>query len=83
LFIGLTIPHNAGQRWRRLKQICKDENLFREFESQLFELRSRLPNIYLEFLQRHYVGRKDGVIDGMIEMNLDTINGNPDCEVKK
>ena len=83
LFIGLTIPHNAGQRWQRLKAICQDDNLFRDFESQLFELRSKLPNIYLEFLQRHYVGRKDGAIDGMIEMNLDTINGNPEEKVKK
>ncbi len=83
LFIGLTIPHSARQRWRRLKQICQDDNLFREFESQLFELRSMLPNVYLEFLQRHYVGRKDGVIDGMIEMNLDTINGNPEKNVKE
>jgi len=83
LFIGLTIPHNAGQRWRRLKQICKDDNLFQEFESLLFELRSTLPNIYLEFLQRHYVGRKDGLIDGMIEMNLDTIHGNPEKNVKE
>jgi hypothetical protein len=29
------------------------------------------------------VGRKDGVIDRMMEMNWDTINGNPECEVKK
>ena len=82
-FIGLTIPHNAGQRWQRLKAICQDDNLFREFESLLFELRSKLPNIYLEFLQRHYVRRTDGVIDGIIELNLDTINGNPEENVKK
>jgi len=83
LFIGLTIPHSARQRWGRLKHICQDDNLFQEFESQLFALRSTLPNIYLEFLQRHYVGRKDGLIDGMIEMNLDTINGNPEKNVKE
>ena len=83
VFIRLTIPHNAGQRWQRLKQIYGDDNLFKEFESLLFELRSKLPDIYLEFLQRHYVGRKDGVIDGMMEMNLDTINGNPEENVKE
>jgi len=29
------------------------------------------------------VGRKDGLIDGMIEMNLDTIHGNPEKNVKE
>lgn len=29
------------------------------------------------------MGRKDGVIDGMIELNLDTINGNPEEKVKE
>jgi len=42
-----------------------------------------LPNIYLEFLQRHYIGRHKGVIDGMIELNLDTINGNREKGVKE
>ncbi len=83
--IGLTIPNNAGKRWKRLKEIFKNDDIFNTFVKQLFRLRDELPNVYLEFIHRHYLRRRrrDGITDGVIEMNLDTIEGNKKGEVKK
>jgi len=74
--MGLTVPNNAKPRWKRLKQIFKNNELFKQFLSELFKLRKSLPNITLEFLHRHYLNQKDGIVDGFIEIDLDTIKGN-------
>jgi len=73
--LGFTIPNSAGKRWRRLKKIFKDDKLFNSLVEKLFKLRSKLPNLYLEFVHRHYLRQRDGIIDGILEMNLDTVKG--------
>lgn len=55
--IGLTIPNNAGKRWKRLKEIFKNDDIFNTFVKQLFRLREELPNVYLEFIHRHYLNQ--------------------------
>lgn len=74
LGIGLTIPNNAKVRWRRLRTVFRTDNLFEEFKNILFSLRSKAPNLYLEFVQRHYLPqrRQDGIVDGILEVDIDT-----------
>ncbi|MBI2556134.1 MAG: hypothetical protein HYW13_01700 [Planctomycetes bacterium] len=72
--IGLTVPNNAKDRWKRLKSVLKDN--FEEFKGKLFELRKKVPHLHLEFVHRHFRGQTKGRVDGIIEMNFDTVNGN-------
>ena len=51
---GMTIPNNAKDRWTRLRAVFRIDILFKKFEDKLFILRSKAPNLYLEFVQRHY-----------------------------
>ena len=75
--MGLTVPNNAGKRWKRLCSIFKDNELFNSFQEKLFKLKERLPkhHLYLEFVHRHFIRQRDGVIDGIIEVDLDTLKG--------
>jgi len=73
--MGITVPNNAGKRWKRLREIFGDDKLFKTFVEKLFNLRNYLPNLYLEFVHRHYIRQRDGVIDGIMEMDLDTVKG--------
>ena len=73
--MGLTIPNNAGKRWRRLKKIFNKDDSFNSFVDKLFKLRKEVPNLYLEFVHRHYLRQRDGVIDGITEMDFDTVKG--------
>jgi len=73
--MGVTVPNNAQKGWRRLKKIFKKDDLFDSFVDKLFELRRVLPNLYLEFVHRHYLRQRDGIIDGIMEMDLDTVKG--------
>lgn len=73
--MGLTIPNNAGKRWRRLKKIFNKDDSFNLFVDKLFKLRKEVPNLYLEFVHRHYLRQRNGVIDGITEMDLDTVKG--------
>lgn len=73
--IGVTVPNSALKRWTRLRSIFRDEETFNIFTNKLFILRKTLPNLYLQFVHRHFLGQKDGIIDGMIEIDLDTIKG--------
>jgi len=73
--MGVTMPNNAQKRWRRLKKIFKNDDLFDSFVEKLFELRRVLPNLYLEFVHRHYLRQRDGIIDGIVEMDIDTVKG--------
>lgn len=73
--MGITVPNNAGKRWERLREIFGNDGLFKIFMKKLFNLRKQLPNLYLEFVHRHYIRQRDGVIDGIMEMDIDTIKG--------
>jgi len=73
--MGLTIPNNAGARWKKLRRIFKQDVSFSAFVDKLFELRKKAPNVYLEFVHRHYLRQRDGIIDGITEMDIDTVKG--------
>ncbi|MFA7677555.1 MAG: hypothetical protein WCY34_05230 [Candidatus Omnitrophota bacterium] len=73
--MGLTIPNNAGARWMNLRKIFKQDDSFNAFVDKLFVLRKKVPNVYLEFVHRHYLRQRDGIIDGLTEMDLDTVKG--------
>jgi hypothetical protein len=81
--MGITVPNNAGKRWKRLRNIFGDDGLFKTFVEKLFNLRGHLPNLYLEFVHRHYIRQRDGVIDGIMEMNIDTIKGSKDVKTNQ
>lgn len=83
LGMGITVPNNATKRWRRLRQIFNKDDLFDSFMGKLYKLRSNLPNLYLEFVHRHYIRQRDGVIDGILEMDLDTIKGSKKVKANK
>ena len=82
LGIGLTIPNNAKVRWKRLRAVFRTDNLFKEFIDKLFILRSKAPNLYLEFVQRHYLQQSNGIIDGILEVDVDTIKPFSKSKVK-
>lgn len=70
--ISLTVPHRARQRWKRLKSIfANDEN-----EQALFkilkELRLAVPDLFLEFIQRHFLYQRKGIRDAFLEFHIDT-----------
>ncbi len=71
--IGLTVPNNAKDRWKRLNSIFRDN--FEEFKGKLFEIRGKVPHLYLEFVHRHFIPRKKPRVDGIIEMDFDTLEG--------
>ncbi len=75
--MGLTVPNNASKRWKRLCSIFKNDELFNSFQEKLLELKERLPkhHLYLEFVHRHFIRQRDGVVDGIIEVDLDTLKG--------
>lgn len=81
--MGITVPNNAGKRWKRLRQIFSKNESFDSFLEKLYKLRSHLPNLYLEFVHRHYIRQRDGVIDGILEMDLDTIKGSKKVKANK
>ncbi len=81
--IGLTIPNGAGKRWKRLRKIFKSDGLFYSFIEKLNILRDKMPNLYLEFVHRHYLGQRDGIIDGILEMDLDTVRGRKGVKANK
>ena len=74
--MGITVPNNAGKKWRRLKSIFKDDECYQALLKMLLDLRKNLPNLYLEFVHRHYRQMRDGIIDGIIEVDFDTLEGN-------
>lgn len=80
--IGITIPNNARDRWKRLRSIFRDDDLFKEFTDKLFILRSKVPHLYLEFVHRHYLQQRNGIIDGIMEVDIDTVKYNDKSRVK-
>lgn len=82
--MGITIPSNAGKKWTRLRGIFSKNDQFDSFVSKLYQLRKKLPNLYIEFVQRHYIGRKgNDIIDGILEMDIDTIKGREEVKVNE
>jgi len=71
--IALTIPNSAKKAWTQLKKIFSDDKLENELSSLLRPLRGKVPHIFIEFNQRHFIARRFGVNDGIMEFNIDTI----------
>ena len=59
--------------WKRLKYIFSDDNSQKELTSILSKLRASAPYLYIEFNQRHFVGRQKSFKDGYLLLNLDTM----------
>ena len=83
LGMGITVPNSAAKRWKRLRQIFSKDKLFDSFLEKLYKLKNHLPNLYLEFVHRHYIRQRDGIIDGILEMDLDTIKGSKKVKANK
>ena len=73
--IAITVSNNSTKRWRRLKEIFRSDELFSLFIEKLSLLRKKLPNLYLEFVHRHYLHMHDAFVDGLLEMDIDTVKG--------
>jgi len=79
--ISLTVPHRARQRWKRLKSILASEENERALFKILNELRLAVPDLFLEFIQRHFLYQRKGVRDAFLEFHIDTF-GKPFLEDK-
>ena len=70
--ISLTVPNAAKKAWTRLKTVFSHE----EYEEQLFsilaKLRKKVPHLFVEFTQRHFIAQRIPVRDGYMEFNIDT-----------
>lgn len=73
--IAITVSNNSTKRWKRLKEIFRSDELFSLFIEKLSLLRKKLPNLYLEFVHRHYLHMHDAFVDGLLEMDMDTVKG--------
>lgn len=71
--ISLTIPNASISAWARLKEVFSDKNLLRELLQILKRLRKRIPHLYLEFIQRHFIAQRIGIRDGFMEFDIDTL----------
>jgi hypothetical protein len=80
MFIGITVPNNAKIRWKRLRGLFKNDKFLNIFVEKLLLLRKRLPNLSIEFVQRHFIGRRNEIHDGTLNINLDTIKGRNDTK---
>ena len=70
--ISLTVPHNASQRWKQLKSVFQKPSGEQKIISLMETLRNKVPNLFLEYHQRHFLFRKKGVKDAFLEFNIDT-----------
>jgi hypothetical protein len=70
--ISLTVPHKAGKRWKRLKHIFGNEDEFQEFLKILKVLRKNVPDLFLEYIQRHFLYQRRPVRDAFLEFHIDT-----------
>jgi hypothetical protein len=79
--ISITVPNSAKKRWKRLQEIFKYPGYEQELFSILGKLRKKVPHLFIEFNQRHFVAQKFGIRDGFMEFNIDTF-GSPFREKK-
>ncbi|MFC2165388.1 hypothetical protein ACFLT2_10395 [Acidobacteriota bacterium] len=70
LDVLLTVPNRCLSGWARLKYVMDVEQT--KLESILSALRQKLPNLILQFQQRHFKARRFGFMDGLILVDLDT-----------
>lgn len=70
--ISLTVPHRARQRWKRLKYIFSSDENERALFKILKELRLTVPDLFLEFIQRHFLYQRKGIRDAYLEFHIDT-----------
>ena len=71
--IAMVVPNSSGKAWRRLKNIFSNDNLQNKLISILARLRSKVPYLYAEFNQRHYVTRQKAIQDGKLFFSLDAV----------
>lgn len=73
--ISITVPNSAKKPWHRLKTIFSGD-----YEKQLYailkNLRDKVPHLFIEFNQRHFIAQRIGIKDGYMEFNIDTV-GSP------
>jgi len=56
--------------------------IMREFLDKVFMLRTKTPHLYFEFVHRHYLQRRNDVMDGIMEFDVDTIQAKEKGVVK-
>lgn len=70
--ISITVPNSAKKSWKRLKTVFSED-----YEKQLYiilkNLRNKVPHLFIEFNQRHFIAQKIGIKDGYMEFNIDTV----------
>jgi len=71
--IALTVPHSAKRAWSRLKAIFSDQGNEEELFLILKDLRKKVPCLFLQFHQRHFIYMKKGITDGYMEFDIDTL----------
>lgn len=74
--ISMTIPNSAGKVWSRLKAVFRSVESESELYRILQQLRSKVPYLYIELIQRHFEYRRHGTRDGYMEFDIDTL-GSP------
>lgn len=70
--ISLTVPHKAGRRWTTLRKISKDPDELKQLKVCLTNVRNTAPNLWCCLHQRHFLFRKQPVLDAEIKLSLDT-----------
>ena len=71
--LGIMVPNSSGKAWKRLKYIFSNDKSQNELISILAQLRSKVPYLYIEFHQRHYVNRQKAYTDGKLFFNIDAV----------
>jgi hypothetical protein len=71
--ISLTVPHGARHRWKRLKMIFNDKDLEDSLLRILEHLRQKVPDLFLEFIQRHFLYQRKSYRDAFLEFHIDTV----------
>lgn len=71
--ISLIIPNSAKKAWARLKTIFYDEAYEDQLFSILHNVRKKVPYLFIEFTQRHFIAMKHAFRDGYMEFDIDTL----------
>jgi len=74
--ISITVPNSARQAWSRLRKVFSNDVEKDRLFSILESLRNKVPHLFIEFNQRHFIARKKGIRDGYMEFDIDTL-GSP------
>lgn len=74
--ISLTVPNSAKEAWKRLQAVFANKIHEDELNAILINLRKNVPQLLIEFHQRHFIAQRIGVRDGFMEFNIDTL-GSP------